>query len=167
MQNLNVLDTTVFPWRYICNGRWDCPNGYDEYECTTSRICRNMFKCKDSMICLHINDICDGYEDCPIKDDEILCALKDVHCVKGCSCLNFAIACTNVTSGFENIGQLPQVSIFITHSNISNMNFILPNNNLIILNCSHNAVSTIKNAVLYKTQLFIIDLSFNKNTLSF
>ena len=39
------------PWYYICDGKWDCPGGYDEstiQNCGSDRLCANLFKCKNS-----------------------------------------------------------------------------------------------------------------------
>ena len=74
------------PWGYICDGKWDCPNGYDEIgknRCynNTNRKCKTMFRCKNSQLCLHVADFCDGYDDCPYNDDEILCNLKYPNCL--------------------------------------------------------------------------------------
>ena len=63
------------PWGYVCDGKWDCPNGYDEsakISCGHKRSCTSMLHCKASQICLHLENICDGYHDCPLGDDEVL-----------------------------------------------------------------------------------------------
>ena len=31
------------PWSYVCNGKWDCPEGYDEVQNMCNKICNNMF----------------------------------------------------------------------------------------------------------------------------
>ena len=42
--------TTVYciPWSYVCNGRWDCPQGDDESSCNNLKACKNMFHCKNT-----------------------------------------------------------------------------------------------------------------------
>ena len=44
------------------------------------RICWNMYKCRDSQVCIHVGDICDGQDDCHKGDDELMCSLKDYWC---------------------------------------------------------------------------------------
>ena len=46
-------------WSYVCDGKWDCPLGYDEiklHNCGGSRTCKRMFRCKHSELCLHIRE---------------------------------------------------------------------------------------------------------------
>ncbi len=84
------------PWEYVCNGMWDCPLGADEtlfYE--SNYTCGNMFKCKDTTLCIHVGAVCDGFGNCPQKDDEYHCELKYIQCPFLCECLLYAIVCTN------------------------------------------------------------------------
>ena len=51
------------PWAYVCDGKWDCPYGHDEtlyHKCGDSRHFVNLFRCKGSQICIHVEDVCDG-----------------------------------------------------------------------------------------------------------
>ena len=70
------------PWRYVCDGKWDCPLCYDEFQisCGGIRKCQRMFHCHRSAICLHSKDICGAYKDCPYGDDEMLCLLSTQNC---------------------------------------------------------------------------------------
>ena len=91
--------TTVYciPFAYVCNGRWDCPQGDDESICNKSEACKNMFHCRNTkQICLHLGNTCDGHNDCPSGDDEMLCELKLVYCPTYCLCLLYAIDCAAV-----------------------------------------------------------------------
>ena len=84
------------PWGYVCDGKWDCPHGLDENiptNCQTGRHCINMFKCKNSLICVYINDICNNEIHCPLDDDEYFCDLKSVNCPPKCFCWSFAVKC--------------------------------------------------------------------------
>ena len=61
------------PWRYVCDGKWDCPQGFDEltsHGCGQNRECKNMLKCEGSQICIHLEDVCNGVVDCPYGNDE-------------------------------------------------------------------------------------------------
>ena len=83
----------------MCDGKWDCPHGIDEsqaYNCVKERQCTNMFKCKNSIICIHIGYICNEKIDCPLGDDEYLCDLKFINCPTNCTCWTFAIKCCNI-----------------------------------------------------------------------
>ena len=88
------------PWAYVCDGKWDCPFGYDESlsaGCSSTRVCHNLFKCRISNTCIHLSDVCDGSNDCPHSDDELLCDLKDTPCSKACQCMLYAVSCVNIT----------------------------------------------------------------------
>ena len=91
-------DFYCIPWGYLCDGKWDCPYGHDEsiYHQCDNRTCINMFKCKMSSKCLHLDDVCNQHLDCPNKDDEYLCLLKDINCPSLCQCLTFAVRCYGI-----------------------------------------------------------------------
>ena len=84
------------PWTYVCDGKWDCPRGFDEHHCTSDKTCTNMFKCKHSLLCIHLGSVCDDIIDCPSNDDEFLCQLHGIACPTFCECLAFAIHCENL-----------------------------------------------------------------------
>ena len=61
------------PYNYVCNGRWDCPRGEDEKTCN-NRMCPGQLKCKQTSVCVHHDQRCDGVMDCPVHgEDELLC----------------------------------------------------------------------------------------------
>ncbi len=75
------------PWRFVCNGRWECPGGTDEMLCERTE-CPGMFKCKDSTICISVESMCDTVIDCHFGDDEHFC-LKNYDsysCPPKCAC---------------------------------------------------------------------------------
>ncbi len=82
---------------HICvMGKWDCPDGADEskeFLCGTQLYCKQMFHCQSSMRkCISLHNVCDGFQDCPLNDDE---AHKcEVGCVVGCECLVHAVICS-------------------------------------------------------------------------
>ena len=59
-------DFSCIPWSYICDGKWDCPHRYDEsiFSQCDNRKCINMFKCKMSSKCTHLDDVCNEHFDC-------------------------------------------------------------------------------------------------------
>ncbi len=84
------------PFRYICNGKWDCPEGSDEapaVQCGQTKICTNMLKCQSSATCVHLGEVCNGIIDCPHFDDEKLCILHKYACPQTCTCLALAMQC--------------------------------------------------------------------------
>ncbi len=88
-------------WAYLCDGRWDCPLGFDETTttCGKERICQGMFKCRKArnQVCVHFSDICNNQRDCPYGDDEYLCSLHKQECPSRCDCFAFALNCLNRT----------------------------------------------------------------------
>ncbi len=83
------------PWKYVCDGLWNCPGGEDEKFariCGNKSVCIGMFKCRNAPHkCLHIGNVCDGNVDCPIGDDENLCQ----QCPHNCKCLALAALCND------------------------------------------------------------------------
>ncbi len=97
------LNHFCIPWSYVCDKKTDCPNVDDENHlllCEKYGKCTNMFKCKFSQICLHLDDVCDGETECPLADDETLCNLNHV-CPNSCWCLALSILCENRDLTFE------------------------------------------------------------------
>ena len=95
-------------YRYVCDGKWDCWNGYDELNCEVT--CQKLFKCKLSSTCILFENICDNIIDCPLKEDESLCDIID--CPHMCVCLNYAIKCHHI---LFTIGSINQVFNMMTH----------------------------------------------------
>ncbi len=82
------------PWRYQCDGLWHCPFGTDEHKKDCERkACPGMFKCVKSVICIAVEDICNGFADCPSVDDEYLCKPFIPQCPEACQCLGYVIHC--------------------------------------------------------------------------
>ncbi len=91
------------PWRFVCNGQWDCPGGMEEIHCNRT-ACPGMFKCRMSSICIPHVSICDNITDCPLKDDQHFCdrSLNLMSCPTNCSCLVFSIFCQELTLNVLN-----------------------------------------------------------------
>ncbi len=63
------------PFRYVCNGLWECPGGMEENNCYI-RSCPGLFKCLNSVICISPESLCDGIIDCPYGDDIRFCDMN-------------------------------------------------------------------------------------------
>ncbi len=140
------------PFAYVCNGKWECPQGTDEgtfHLCGKERMCRNMFKCRSSSICIHIADVCDMKHDCPLKDDEYFCDLIGSKCPPGCYCLTYAVFCHNITISEHNSLSV-FTALFLQH---------------VVLTSSFLNVSTAVSFVLTQANLvrFCMMLEANKN----
>ncbi len=64
------------PWRFVCNGGWECPGGTDENSCV-QEACPGMFKCKNSSVCISYQNLCDLVPDCWFGEDEYFCPKGD------------------------------------------------------------------------------------------
>ena len=156
-------DSYCIPYRYNCDGKWDCWNGEDEINCR-NYSCINMFKCKLSSICIHTNNVCDGTIDCPLEDDEIICI--ETNCIDECTCLNYGISCqhTKLTKR-ESISSILNYFIFIkiTGIDVLQRNIILITNAVIII-IRHSGLLQpfICHPTLASIRMKILDVSFNK-----
>ena len=169
-QNYKCPGYYCVPWRYVCDGKWDCPHGHDEYsdslKCGQSQKCINMFKCKDSQICIHVHDVCNNFDDCPHMDDEVLCELRDTICPPWCQCLNFAISCQLIEASTDFhllslFSSLPFVAYHIVSTGINSISFLKKNTNIAILNVSKNSLTTVCGIVHEFCNLRSIDISAN------
>ncbi len=96
--SFKCLYSYCIPWTYVCDSKWDCPQGEDEmfyHVCgTTEPTCEHMFKCWNASLCIHFASVCDKIVHCPFGDDEKLCQLRSIICPQQCTCLAMAINCT-------------------------------------------------------------------------
>ncbi len=157
------------PFSYVCDGKWDCPNGEDESRqnrCDTERSCPNMIRCEKSKTCASLSDICDKISDCPNSDDEELCSLKN-PCPWKCKCLLFALDCskqnislllgtlpfTHVHFQKTNLSVLPSfftsfphvISLVAQYCNVKDLYIIIHDMHLVqIANVAYNSISRIE-----------------------
>ena len=75
-----------------CNGAVDCPGREDEQGCQQLQ-CPGFYRCRASSVCLHPSSLCDQFDHCPHKDDEVFCG---AICPQNCTCLGFAFACEEI-----------------------------------------------------------------------
>ena len=160
------FDSYCIPWMYVCDGKWDCPNGDDEqsyYTCVNKQKCQEMFKCRgEQYSCISIGQVCDSKLDCIHHDDEMFCELKFIECPNVCNCLIFSITCIRldfINLKFNVFYQ--HLSVYISESNLSSLNILdyklqhvhilhLPKNNFNLI-CPF----------LFLRSLLLVDLEFN------
>ena len=87
------------PFRYVCDGKWDCPHGSDEMTCS-QLICPNLFKCNNQTKCLHLTRLCNGLNDCIYGDDEKVCLsnIFSKRCPEECICFSESFFCKRLSS---------------------------------------------------------------------
>ena len=153
-------ESYCIPHRKVCDGVWDCLDGFEEKNCK-NRSCTGLFKCVKDDICISTEEICDGKVNCPAShDDERLCGLA---CPSMCHCEGYFVGCsgTNITE----IPIIPRQSrgISLAFNDIVNISlefkvmFFLHS-----LNISHNKVDSVDHyAFKDLNNLFILDLSHN------
>ena len=150
------------PYRFVCDGKWDCWNGEDESVCTKNR-CQNMFRCKSSSVCVHTKNICDNILDCPLSEDELFCDVQ--NCLPQCTCLNYGIHCYHahqLDNRHMSIALNGFFYINISHSrfHFDTINYLV---NTVILLYINNNISKISFCSSSKLPLKLkyMDLSFN------
>ncbi len=115
------------PWQYVCNQRVDCPGGLDERQCNkTTCTYSGQFKCRNSSICVALENICDGVDDCPLQEDEYFCDVFPQKCPMNCMCLLFVIECNGwqpeaTQHDFQGRPTFPYVKISIRNANSSDV----------------------------------------------
>ncbi|XP_073334409.1 uncharacterized protein [Pagrus major] len=92
----------------FCDGRKDCPDGFDEQNCVKRCPSKNNFRCKDQRSCIPKSLVCDGRSHCNDGSDEVSCpgiagpaALSNVLkcrmgsrlCQDGTECVLFSHVC--------------------------------------------------------------------------
>ena len=161
-KNYKCFHYYCIPWRYVCDGKWDCPHGFDELKlnCGLTRQCKSMLKCKNSQICVHMLDMCNEFRDCPLGDDEDLCELQYTLCPRMCICLNFAISCQNIMKTF-GLKSLPYVSYHLAYIEIDSLLFLKNSKSLLLLHASGNYITDICSLVKHLPHLTVLDVSFN------
>ena len=75
-----------------CNELYDCPYHEDERDCEDI-TCPGLYRCRDSTVCVHVDHVCDGWSQCPQRDDEWLCGMV---CPPECLCQGHAFLCSQL-----------------------------------------------------------------------
>ena len=153
------------PWGYVCDSKWDCSGGSDELEhiCGSQRQCHNLYKCTQSQICIHLNDVCNNLTDCPHKEDEKYCSLNKISCPLNCQCLTFAIQCVKLNLIVDELWQsLPFHVIFIKGSlNYTTLHYLKLLKFVTILILSRNDLEVFCGKLPQLRYCFALDISFN------
>ena len=157
-------DFYCLPWSYVCDGKWDCPGGYDEVKelkCG-NRDCINMFKCMKSQKCIHVGDVCIGLKDCPTEDDKYMCSLAGLLCPSSCVCIGLAIVCQNVSYANYLVSFSPYNAIFLSYCDLA---FLEPLLKIIkfptFLSIRHNNLKSLCKMLPGLSNTLTIDLGFN------
>ena len=153
-------------YRYSCDGKWNCPGGYDEnsiHGCSSKRKCKNMFKCQNSNICIHVGDICNGIFDCPFMDDEHLCLLQDVVCPPNCECLALAVGCFGVDTLTTNLIHVsPYIVVFLENCSMKfTHNMLQKIGQFNILSVKRNNLISICSFMPSSAAAYLYDIGFN------
>ena len=154
------------PLSYVCDGKWDCHNGHDEYILHTckARNCIGFFHCSKSSICFPVEDVCDNYIDCPEKDDELMCGLKNIKCPVSCSCHNFAIQCLGSLLDIMNIyHKLPYSVIKVSDTSMATLHVLKIFSYLVLVDFSNNMI--ISPCYILSGNKSILQLDLSKNVI--
>ena len=153
------------PWSYVCDGKWDCPGGYDEVKelkCGINRNCMNMFKCANSQTCIHVGDVCNGMKDCPGEDDEYMCSLSGLLCPSSCSCIGLAIICYNASYTNYVASVPPYNAIFLSYCDVAFLEPMLKTLKLpTFLTIKHNNMKSVCKILPDLSKTLTTDLGFN------
>ena len=180
--NFKCFESYCVSWTYVCDGKWDCPDGEEEESslCLFVFKCDKMFKCKfTNHMCIPLRDICNNRSDCPFYDDEQLCKIDTFVCPQSCDCLSLAVSCKYFTT-FVDLQFLLMVAIshsplyFVTdsyplffnsvrlifvHNQLESVCFSNLSRKLVFLNVSNNKIQCVQSC--FPESLKILDLNFN------
>ena len=137
-----------------CNGVFDCIFQEDERDCERW-TCPGLYRCRDSTVCVHADHMCDGWSQCPQRDDEWLC---DIKCPAQCLCQGHAFLCLQLFSAhlFPQLRYLDARATGLTPSHLRN------NAYLVHLNLAHCSITFLPKMEFFNLQF--LDLSYNEIT---
>ena len=137
-----------------CNGVFDCIFQEDERDCE-GWTCPGLYRCRDSTVCLHADHMCDGWPQCPQRDDEWLC---DMICPAQCLCQGHAFRCAEMFPAhlYPELRYLDAGGSGMALLELANNTYII---RLSLAQCSIRVLSD-----LNFSNLQFLDLSHNKIT---
>ena len=137
-----------------CNGVFDCIFQEDERDCE-GWTCPGLYRCRDSTVCVHADYMCDGWPQCPQRDDEWLC---DMTCPANCRCQGHAFLCLRPFPAhlFPQLRYLDARSSGMTPFDLKNNTYIV---RLSLDKCNISFLPDMK-----FPNLQFLDLSYNKIT---
>ena len=137
-----------------CNGFFDCIFHEDERDCE-AWTCPGLYRCRDSTVCVDAVHMCDGWPQCPQRDDEWLC---DMTCPAQCLCQGHAFLCRQPFSAhlFPQLRYLDARGSGMTPSDLRNNTYIV---RLSLAQCSIRFLRDVKFPNLQS-----LDMSYNKMT---
>ena len=137
-----------------CNELYDCPYHEDERDCEDI-TCPGLYRCRDSTVCVHVDHVCDGWSQCPQRDDEWLCG---VVCPPECLCQGHAFLCSQPFPAhlFPQLRYLDARGSGMTLDELTNNTYVI---NLNLADCSIQFLTSMN-----FPNLMSIDLSYNKIT---
>ncbi len=151
------------PWSYVCDSKWDCPEGFEEYTCKSRQSCEGMYKCEQSHICTHLNDVCNGLNDCPLQEDESLCSLSGMKCPLTCRCMMFAISCHKLDTNYFCSFSLPFHVVSVEQSKIQPLRMLLVHIKFFsALKIRNNNLQSLCDLLPSTKHAIIVDAGFNQ-----
>ncbi|KAK3758358.1 hypothetical protein RRG08_004179 [Elysia crispata] len=150
------------PAQLACNGVKDCVAGEDETYDLCDAACIDMFKCRDSSVCLHASQVCDLFPDCPLFDDETLCP-EELQCPSNCTCVRHEFTCEELPGDDPLYYKLRSLDMSNSSRNLTGLDLSpLQRYNLVFLNLSTIILRRLRPARLQMINLLTLDLSFNE-----
>ena len=137
-----------------CNGFHDCVYQEDEHGCE-HMTCPGFYRCRASDVCVHADHMCDGWPQCPQRDDEWLC---DMTCPAQCLCQGHAFLCPQPFSAHL----FPQLRYLDARGSGMSPTAVQNNSYLIHLNLARCFISFLPDMKLPNLQVW--DLSYNQLT---
>lgn len=155
------------PYKHVCDGNMNCPNGEDEQINCHHLNCPSFFHCKGLTSCLHPSQICDGKVDCSnkYKDDEIMCD-ENYVCPLSCFCLGLGILCKNANVwilSFLSKNKFKYLSLIFSEIPILEKHLFCSFSHITYLNVSFNSITQISvdTFTCNMAYLEVLDLSSN------